>query len=271
MEPGPLADSHSDPVQSHIVDVRERRELVLDLLERKGRVLVGELALKASVSEMTIRRDLEALEREGVLKRVHGGAVSAVSMSYEPPFPVRAQRAVETKERIGQAAASLLAEGETVILDVGSTTLEVAKALKGRRNLTIITPSLRVADVLAGEPGLRLMLTGGMVRPGELSLVGDLADRAFADLRFDTFIMGVGGIDPDAGLTEFNPDDARVKRAALSSARRCVVTADSSKLGKVAFARICPLERVDVLVTDGGAPADMVEALEGADVEVVKA
>lgn len=254
-----------------MMDVRERRELVLELLERKGRVTVAELSARASVSEMTIRRDLEALEREGVLKRVHGGAITAVSASYEPPFAVRAQRAAEAKERIGRAAAALLAEGETVILDVGTTTLEVAKALRGRRNLTIITPSLRAAEVLAGEPGLRLMVTGGMVRPGELSLVGDLAEGAFRDFRFDTFVMGVGGIDPDAGLTEFNPEDARVKRAALASARRCIVVADSSKLGKVAFARICPLERVDALVTDPEAPAEVVAALEGAAVEVLTA
>jgi DeoR/GlpR family transcriptional regulator of sugar metabolism len=251
------------------MDVRARRELCLQILERRGRVSVAELALKASVSEMTIRRDLEALEREGVLRRVHGGAVSAVSMSYEPPFAVRAQRAVAAKERIGRAAADLLAEGETVILDVGTTTLEVAKALRGRRNLTVLTPSLRVADVLAPEPGLRLMLTGGVIRPGELSLVGDLAEAAFRDLRFDTFVMGVGGVDPEEGLTEFNPDDARVKRAALASARRCVVVADGSKLGKVAFARICPVERVDVLVTDREAPAELVTALEAAEVEVV--
>lgn len=253
------------------MDVRARRELIVETLDRRGRVSVGELALAASVSEMTIRRDLEALERQGVLRRVHGGAVSSVSMSFEPPFAIRAQRAVEAKERIGRAAASLLGEGETVIIDVGTTTLEVAKALRGRRDLTIITPSLRVAELLSAEAGLRLMLTGGTLRRGELSLVGDLAEGAFRDLRFDTFVMGVGGIDLEDGLTEFNPDDARVKRAALASARRCIVVADSSKLGKVAFARICPLDRVDVLVTDREAPPEWVAALRSADTEVITA
>ncbi len=220
---------------------------------------------------MTVRRDLEALERDGVLKRVHGGAISAVSTSYEPPFVSRASRNAEAKERIGRAAAGLLSEGETVILDVGTTTLEVARALRGRRNITVLTPSFRAAQLLADEPGIRLMVTGGVVRPGELSLVGDLAEQAFRDLRFDTFLMGVGGIDADAGLTEFNLDDARVKRTALASVRRCVVVADASKLGKVAFARVCPLEGIDVLVTDDQSGPDDLAPVRAADVEVVPA
>lgn len=251
------------------MDVRLRRELVLELLERKGRVTVAEVSAVAEVSEMTVRRDLEALERDGALKRVHGGAISAVSTSYEPPFAVRMQRATTAKERIGRAAAALIREGETVILDVGTTTLEVAKALQGRRNIRILTPSLRAADILADEGGIHLIVTGGVVRPGERSLIGDHAERAFADLRFDTFVMGVGGIERRAGLTEFNLDDAGVKRAALASSQRCLVVADSSKLGRVAFAGICPLDRMDVLVTDAQAAPDDLAPLEAADVEVV--
>lgn len=253
------------------MDVRLRRELLLELLDRKGRVTVAEVSALTEVSEMTVRRDLEALEREGALKRVHGGAISAVSTSYEPAFAVRAQRAVAAKERIGRAAADLLREGETVILDVGTTTLEVARSLRGRRNFTVLTPSLRAAEVLADETGTRLIVTGGVVRAGERSLVGDYAEHSFSDLRFDTFVMGVGGIEAEAGLTEFNLDDARVKRSALGSAQRCVVVADSSKLGRVAFARICPLEQMDVLVTDTEAAPDDLAPIEAADVEVIKA
>lgn len=243
--------------------------MVLDLLEANGEVTVAELSARAGVSEMTVRRDLEALERESVVKRFHGGAITAVSRSYEPPYAVRAQRNVEAKQRIGKAAASLLSDGETVIIDVGTTTLEVARALQGRRQLTVLTPSMRVAGILADEPGIRLMVTGGLTRAGELSLIGDLAERAFADFRFDTFLMGVAGIEAEAGLTEYNLDDGRVKQAALASARRCVVVADSSKLGRVAFARICPLERVDVMVTDTAAAPEALAPLSVADVEVL--
>jgi DeoR/GlpR family transcriptional regulator of sugar metabolism len=218
---------------------------------------------------MTIRRDLEILEHEGALLRVHGGAISLASRGYLPPYTIRASRNEDTKDRIGQAAAGMLAERETLVLDVGSTTLAVARALRERRNLTVLTFSLRAANVLSESRGIRLMLTGGTVSPVELSLVGDLAEEAFARLRFDTFIMGVGGIDVDAGCTEFSLDDARVKRSALPSVKRCIVVADSSKLGRVSFAQVCPLDRVDVLITDKDASDEKIAALRDAGVEVL--
>ncbi len=250
------------------MDVRERRALILQLIETQGEVSVADVSQRVGVSEMTVRRDLEALEGRGALIRLHGRAVAPVSRSYEPPFDVRVGSAPAAKERIGALAASLLAEGETVVLDVGTTTLEVARALKGRRNITVLTPSLPIANVLAEEPGIRLMLTGGVLRPGERSLVGDLAVGSFRDYRFDTVVLGVGGIDLEAGLTEYNLDDTRVKRAAIEIARRIIVVADATKLGRVAFARICPLAQVDVLVTDGAAPADLIASIEDAGVEV---
>ncbi len=241
----------------------------MELLHERGEVAVSELSERTGVSSMTIRRDLEVLEQEGALRRVHGGAITADSRGYAAPYSVRAQRSVDSKQRIGKAAAALLGERETVILDVGTTTLQVARALRGRRNLTVLTPSMQIANLLAKERGIRLMLTGGAVTVSEMSLVGDLAEHAFAGLRFDTFIMGVGGFDIEAGCTEFNQEDARVKRAALASVRRCIVVADSAKLGKVTFARICPLERVDVLVTDGDAGKEELDAYETRNVEVV--
>jgi len=251
------------------MDSQMRRETVLEILQERGEVTVAELSERATVSPMTIRRDLEALEHEGALRRVHGGAISLASRGYAPPYSVRAQRNAEAKEAIGRAAAAMIAEQETVILDVGTTTLEVARALHRRRNLTVLTPSLPIANVLSKERGIRLMLTGGTVTGGELSLIGDLAEEAFSRLRFATLVMGIGGIEVDAGCTEFSLDDARVKRAALASVRRCIVVADSSKLSVVTFAQVCPIERVDVLVTDAGAAPDDLAALDSAHVEVV--
>lgn len=251
------------------MDVRNRRELVLGLLEERGEVSVSEVSATACVSEMTIRRDLDALAHDGLLKRVHGGAITVVSRSYEPPFAARAQQHFVAKQAIGEAVAGLIREGETLILDVGTTVLETARALRGRHNLTVLTASLRVMDLLADEDGVHLISTGGAVRRGEMSLVGDLAERAFAELRFDTFVMGVGGIDLNEGLTEFNLDDARVKRHALASARRCIVVADHTKLGRVAFSCIAPLDRIDVLVTDHQADATALDGFRSLDMEVV--
>jgi DeoR/GlpR family transcriptional regulator of sugar metabolism len=248
----------------------DRHEQILEVLERDGRLSVSEFSARMDVSEMTLRRDLQVLEERGALARVHGGAVPVQSRSYEPPFAVRALRNAEAKRRIGEAAAALLQEGETVVLDAGTTVLEVARALRGRE-LRILAVNLRVAAVLVDEPGISLMVSGGAVRPGEQSFVGPLAERAFADLAFDTLVLAVGGVEPTIGITDYRLEDASLKRAALASARRCIVVADADKLGHVAFARTCPLADVDVLVTDDAAPPALLAELREADVEVIVA
>ncbi|MCY4465810.1 MAG: DeoR/GlpR family DNA-binding transcription regulator [Chloroflexi bacterium] len=235
----------------------ERRAVIIQALGARGRVSVSELSQLIRVSDMTIRRDLEALEREGLLRRIHGGAVSVTSLSYEPPYILRKEQNSAAKVRIGRKAASLLNEGETIILDVGSTAVEVARALKGRVNLTVLTSNLRAAAILADEPGIVLLLTGGRARAGERSLVGHLAVRTFNELVFDVFIMGVAGIHPDYGVTDYNMDEAQVKRTAIRASQRRIITADSSKLGKVAFAKLCDLDDIDVIVTDDGAPDEL--------------
>lgn len=231
-----------------------RHEQILSALRAHGRVEVAELAGVFGVSEMTVRRDLEQLESQGLCRRVHGGAVPAASRSYEPPFRVRAAQQVDAKGRIGKAVAATLADHETVLLDIGTTTLEVARALKGRQGLTVVTHSVRIASELADEQGLRVICLGGIVRPGEQSLVGRATEEAMQQFYVDVCVLGVGGLDAEAGLTEFNLDDAAIKRVAIQRGRRVVVAADTSKLGGVAFAAIAPIDVVDTVVTD--APAD---------------
>ncbi|MCY3779366.1 MAG: DeoR/GlpR family DNA-binding transcription regulator [Chloroflexi bacterium] len=248
----------------------ERRATIMRILDATGRVAVPELSKLTKVSDMTVRRDLEALEHEGLLKRTRGGAVGVASLSYEPPYILRKESNAEAKTRIGQRAASLLREGETVILDVGTTAVEVARALKGRQNLTVLTSNLWAAAILADEPGIVLILTGGQARNRERSLVGHLATRAFDELVFDVFVMGVAGVHQDFGVTDYNVDEAQVKRAAVRASQRRIVIADSSKLGRVAFARICDLHQIDAIVTDDASP-DMLSAFAADDIEIVSA
>jgi DeoR/GlpR family transcriptional regulator of sugar metabolism len=245
-----------------------RFEEELAVLAEHGRLEVGDLARRLAVSDMTVRRDLEELERQGLLRRVHGGAVPAVSRSYEPPFPVRAERATEAKRAIAAETVSLFGDGDTILLDVGTTTLEVAHALQGRANLTVLTPSLPVANLLADEVGIRLICLGGVARPSERSLVGSLAVTALRQFYVDVCVLGVGGLDAEAGLTEFNLDDAEIKRAALERSRRLVVTADASKLGTVAFAAVAPASRIDVLVTDASPTHPQLAAFRELDIEI---
>jgi DeoR/GlpR family transcriptional regulator of sugar metabolism len=237
------------------VEVQERRRAVLDAMQRNGEIQVRQLATDLGCSEMTIRRDLDALSRDGAVRRVHGGAVRAVSLRRdEPPYALRALAGLEAKQRIGRAAAGLVVDGETVILGGGTTALEVARALRGRP-LTVLSLGLRAQAELADDPAVRLIAAGGEVRPGELSVTGDLAEMAFDRLRFDTFVLGCCGIDVRDGVTTHLPADASVQRAAARSARRTIVIADETKLGVVTFGHVCGLDSVEYLVTDAAAEA----------------
>lgn len=239
-------------------------------LARNGEVAVADLARRFTVSEMTIRRDLEALEADGTARRIRGGAISAVSRSYEPPLALRTTEAAPAKQAIGRAAVALIADGETAVVDSGTTTLDLAKALHGRRAVTVVTPSLLVAGELGNETDMRVLVTGGWLRHGEMSLVGAGAEEYFADVNCDVAFIGVAGIDVEKGLTEYNLDDTKVKRAAIASARRLVVLADAAKIGRVAFATVAPLARVDVLVTDAAADDPLSRALSDHGAEIVR-
>ncbi|MDQ1596756.1 MAG: DeoR family transcriptional regulator, fructose operon transcriptional repressor [Microbacteriaceae bacterium] len=248
-----------------------RRSQILQDLEDVGSVTVVHLASRFSVSPMTIRRDLLELERASLARRVHGGAVTGRGRSYEPPYMLRTAERVNVKARIGELAASLIAEGDSVALDAGSTCLAVAHGLRGRRNLTVVTPGLRIAEALVDEPEIRLIVAGGIVRPGEASLTGELARHTFGELSVDRLVLGVGGIDASFGFSEYNWDDVLVKQAMIRSAKEVVVVADARKFGQIAFARIAGLEVATTLVTDEEPAGDLLAALKSAGVNVVVA
>jgi DeoR/GlpR family transcriptional regulator of sugar metabolism len=251
------------------MNTETRRRTIRGFLADRGQVAIGELAAEFDVSEMTIRRDLEELEGQGVARRIRGGAIATVSRGYEPPWATRATEALEAKRRIAEAAAGFIEYGETAILDVGTTTLELARSLRGRGGLTIVTPSLQAAVELGGDPNTRVIMTGGIVRPGELSLVGSLAEDTFAQFNCDVLFLGVGGIDAEKGLTEYNLDDTRVKRAAIRAASRKIALADRSKLERVCLASIAGLSEIDVLITDAAPDHPLLEMARDGGVEVV--
>jgi DeoR/GlpR family transcriptional regulator of sugar metabolism len=251
------------------MQAEERHQTILQLLQARGQITIAELSVRFKVSDMTVRRDLAQLEREGLLRRVHGGATSTASGSFEPPFAMRARLNAEAKRAIAADIADGVADGQTVILDGGSTGALIAEALVGR-NLTVCALSVRVASILVASATTRVMVPGGMIRYEELSLVGPAVERTLADHHFDTYIMTVSGVDTTVGLTEWNLEDAAVKRAALAAAGRCVVACDSSKFGQTAFARIAPLSAADLIVTDDGLSAEQRKAVAvvGAELRV---
>lgn len=247
----------------------ERHNRILELIETQHAVSVSQLCEVLDVSEMTIRRDLRLLSSKGLLARVHGGAITRQGRSYEPSYRNRITKNVRQKEIIGRTAAKLVNKGDSITLDVGTTTLELAKALDGTPDLTVITTSLHIANVLSEAPNLRLILAGGIVRKGELSLVGHIAESTFEGFRVDKAFIGIGGLHPEDGLTEYNLEDALVKRVIIKKAGQVIVLADSSKLGATCFSWISPLSDVDILVTDADAPKEILKVLTDQDIEVL--
>lgn len=246
----------------------DRHRRILDALQQAGQIGVPALAELTGTSEMTVRRDLEHLADQGMLERYRGGARSLTLRGEEPPFAMRTNDDLDAKHRIAEAVAGLIADGEAVVLDSGTTCLEVARALAPRR-LTIMPLSLHAANALTGGPQLRLLLPGGELRPGELAMTGPLAEASLAALRFDTAILGCCGLTAD-GLTAYDLADAAIKRAIIAAAHRVIAVADPAKFTRTALAFVAPVSALHMVVTTDAAD-DEVTALTAAGTIVHKA
>lgn len=251
-----------------------RHSRIVEILDDRNTASVADLSAELDVSEMTIRRDLLELERTGILRRIHGGATRTTGRAYEPPFRVRQMNDSSIKRAIAKAAAAMIDDGDALGIDVGSTVLEIVPQITVS-NLTIVTASLRVAMAVAEhhalEQTVRLISTGGVLRAEELSFTGQAAVQSFGRFRIDKAFLGVGGLSVANGATEFNLEDSDVKRAMVQSANSVIVLADSGKLENVGFAEVCPIEDIDVLVTDDRADPALLETFRAAGVEVVVA
>jgi DeoR/GlpR family transcriptional regulator of sugar metabolism len=251
----------------------DRQRTIVELVMQQGEVTTSNLCDRFDVSEMTIRRDLRELDRDGVLRRVFGGAVSNLGRSYEPPSQIRSSRNIGAKRAIGRRAAEMIYDGDSIAFDVGTTAIEIVRALRDRQNLTIVTSSLPIANEVVSrfslDSQIRLILTGGVVRPRELSMIGHIPKEVYEDLHVDRAFLGIGGVSLADGLTEYNLEDAQVKKALVASADEIVVVADSSKLGRTTFASVASLSVVDVLITDAAVSPEFVDALRQRDIQVI--
>jgi DeoR family transcriptional regulator, fructose operon transcriptional repressor len=248
----------------------DRLRRITEAVREAGSAGVAELARLTGASEMTVRRDLEVLAAQGVLERYRGGARSLLLRGEEPPFALRSQEGRDAKLRIAAETAALIADGESVVLDSGTTCLEVARALEHRR-VTVMPLSLHAINVLAAAPEVTLLVPGGRPRPGELALTGPLTEASLSALRFDTAIIGCCGLTADDGLTAYDLDDAAVKRAAIASARRVIAVAEGAKLTRTALAFVAPASALDAVVTDETAPDEAAGRLESAGPAVRRA
>jgi DeoR/GlpR family transcriptional regulator of sugar metabolism len=249
----------------HTIPAQRRQEILRAV--RSGSSHVTELARNFGVSEMTVRRDLSELAREGKLERVRGGAVNA---DWEPPFEQTVVERYDAKDRVGAAAAALVADGQTVMIDIGTTTLQAARHLHGR-DITVVTTSLAVYEELLPDPAIELVLPGGIVRRNYRSLVGVLAEDSLRQLKADLLFLGTSALDRELGVWDSTMVEVPIKRAMLASSAKAVLLADSAKLGMRGSVRICGAGELDAVVTDDEAPEAVRGELRAAGVEVILA
>ena len=251
----------------------KRASEILQLLLKQGRTSVEELVDRFGTSPASIRRDLVRLEENGLVHRTHGGAMLA-GQTYEPfrfdaSFHTREGRFTKEKQRIAHAAAELVRDGETVGLTAGTTTTELARVLRLRSTIHVITNAVNIAMELSSSSGLDTMLTGGCLRwPGAFSLVGPAAVEGVNLTVMDKVFLSVCGVDPEHGATTIQPEEGAVFRAMCRRARQVIVLADASKVGMVSPSVICPVHEIDLLVTDGAVAPASVEAFTAAGVAV---
>ncbi len=246
-----------------------RQARIAEFLEVDGEVSISDLARKLDVSEMTIRRDLDALAAQGGIIRTHGGATGAGRVSFEFGFLKQRRRLQKEKDEIGELAAARVSDGQSVILDSGTTTLAVAGALRRHKDLTVITTSLPIASELQYQSSIRVLLLGGYLQTGSPDLGGGLTERNLDELRADVAILGADGVDPDGTVYNASPDVAHMLTRMAAAATTVYVVADHSKLGKPALMRYGNVAGWEGLITDVAADQGIVRALTGAGVNVI--
>ncbi len=251
------------------ISAPERQQRLLRFIEQQQRITVNQIVEHFDVSLATARRDLEALADQGKVQRVHGGAIAVRQALPEPPVMQRAAEQSPEKARIGQAAADLIRDGETVFLSSGTTVLEVARRLRGKRSLTVITNSLLVVNELADARDVTVICLGGILRHSEMSLLGHIAELALSELRADKVILGIRAIDAEQGLTSAYLPETMTDRAILKIGREVIVVADHTKCAAVSTAVVAPAASIHTLITDTGTPPEFVQAVQARGVRVL--
>ena len=248
---------------------QERREHIIALLAQDGHVSVPDLGVQFGVSQATIRADLDALAAERLLTRTHGGALALDQDRLELSFDFRRRLHAARKHRIGAAAAAMIEDGEAIALDASTTALAVATRIQDRRELTVITNGIYIALALLDVPSITVLMPGGFVRRDSVSLVGDEGHDFIEQFNFQRGFFGAKGLTLEEGLTDVNSAEVAVKRDLVVRARQVIAIVDSSKWGRVGFASFASIDQVDCVITDEGAPADMVAVLRGAGIDVI--
>lgn len=256
---------------SSILSSFERQNQILQLINRNQRISATEVCATFDVSQATARRDLEALASQGKVQRVHGGAITLRKAPPELPILQRQAEQADEKSRIGQAAAALIQTGQTIFLGSGTTVLEIARSLLSCPSLTVITNSLPVINVLAGTENITLICLGGILRESEFSFIGHITEQALAEVRADKVFMGVRGVTLEQGLTNDYLPETMTDRSILKAGQEVILVADHTKFGRLATARLAPIESVHTIVTDAQTTDEFLQGLQERGIRLVVA
>lgn len=253
-----------------IKSISERHQKIYELLRKHKNLSIDRLSSILEISKMTVRRDLDRLTRKGIVQRVHGRAIISRTNEYEPPYLIRSLEMMQEKQMIGRLAASLIKDNAVIIVDIGSTLLELIRNIPENNNITVITNWIPVAVELSKKRGLfNLVLVGGKVFTDELSIVGGYPEEMLKDFNADIVFLGVGGISDKFGITDFNMDEVQVKKQMINSSREVIVLADHSKFGRIAPIKITDIKSIDKIITDDGLKEEDKINIERFDTEVI--
>lgn len=245
-----------------------RHEQILTQLEKNNTVRIAELTERLGVTRQTIRRDLAELEKAGLIKKVHGGALLNKT-NIEPTYNTRDNTSVTEKEMIAEQACQFVEDGDAIFLDIGTTTLMMAKKLTMKKNLTVITNSLLIAMELASFPEVKVIMSGGELRSGELSLSGPISTKSVANIYLDKAFIGVGGLSIDSGFTDYHLEESEFRRLMIEHAKKSIAIADYSKMGITAIYKSADIHEVDTLITDRKTPENIVQYLRNKGMEIL--
>ena len=249
--------------------INERRRYILDQIAKDGFVKVAELAKTLGVTQVTIRKDLNHLETHGALQRAHGSAIQPVQQNTDPGLNVQKLINFEQKQKIAEAAVSLIKSDDSIFLASGSTITVFAENLKPKGKLNVVSISVNISAHLGDIPGITIMQVGGVLYGNTLSVLGAEASKTIENLYCSKVFFGVDGIDPEYGLTCGTGEEASITQKMMNSSQTTIVLADSSKIGKRGFARICDIADVDVLISDSGMPMDIRRKIEDLGVTLI--
>ena len=248
--------------------LQERLGKIVEILQAQGRVSVSELSERFGVSPVTVRNDLASLERQGLINRTHGGAVARPDSNQEPAFLLRKELHSKEKELIGKKAAEYIQDGDSIALDASTTAWHIARNIKGRQELTVLTNGLFIALELSDSPGVTVVMPGGMLRSGSTSLVGDIGVSVLDRFHVQKAFFGAWGLTIQEGLTDLNQYEVEMKRILVEKSKEVIAVVDASKWGLVAFTTFAQLNQVNRVITNSSAPEDMVVSIRECGIEV---